>query len=292
MSLVLIDTEKCNSCGICAEIKPGCFQMDDGTATVLATEESCSQCGHCLAVCPTGAMEHQALDLEAFIPLGPAQRLDKDSFMDFLRQRRSHRSYKEQAVPDDLIETLIEAVQLSPTGSNTQEVEVLVIRDSDRIQRLSELTVDFMVQAIPLLEEFAKLAEAGQDIPKEIRPAVENIPRMKQYRDRLVARQEMGLDPIFHRAPALMVFHSGGGASTPKDDCVIAAQTAVLAARTVGLESCYIGFLEQAARQHKPVADELGLDMAKRSMIAMVLGFPKYKFTRSTYRRPIQVRWE
>lgn len=292
MPLIQIDTEKCNSCGICAEIRPGCFKLDNGAAVVLTTEESCSQCGHCLAVCPTGAMEHKALDLAAFAPLGPAERLDKDAFMNFMRQRRSHRAFKDQPIPEDLFEYLIESVRVSPTGSNAQPVEVLIIRDSEKIQRLSELTVDFMVQAIPLLEEFARQAEQGQEIPAQFLPAVNNLPRMRLYRDRLVARQKMGLDPIFYRAPALLVFHAGVGASTPKDDCVIAAQTAVLAARTLGLESCYIGFLEQAARQHLPVALELGLDMSKQSMIAMILGFPKYKFSRTTYRRPIKVRWE
>ena len=106
-----------------------------------------------------------------------------------------------------------------------------------------------------------------------------------------LARQ-MGLDVIFYRAPAVIVFHSSDAATTPKDDCVIAAQTMSMTAMTMGLESCYIGLFTNASKAHPPIREELRLPDAHQVYSTLIMGYPKLKFFKTVDRRPIKVTWE
>ena len=89
-----------------------------------------------------------------------------------------------------------------------------------------------------------------------------------------------------------MLFHSQRQPSTPKDDCVIAAQTVVLSAMTMGLETCYIGLFEKAVPAYKPLRKELNLPPENWLYSVLILGYPKFKFLRTVDRKPVNVRWE
>ncbi len=63
--------------------------------------------------------------------------------------------------------------------------------------------------------------------------------RMYRKRYRRAEKPAEYVDWIFFNARALMVFHAPKSPSTA--DCVVAAQTVVLASMTMGLGTCYIG---------------------------------------------------
>ena len=50
-------------------------------------------------------------------------------FMDVVRQRRSVRKYEETPIPDEKLDTLLEAVKWAPSWANTQCWEIIVIKD-------------------------------------------------------------------------------------------------------------------------------------------------------------------
>ncbi|MGM0452214.1 MAG: nitroreductase family protein [Thermodesulfobacteriota bacterium] len=54
----------------------------------------------------------------------------KDQIMEAIKQRRSVRNFEDKPVSDDLIRTILESVQWSPSWANTQCWEVVVITDS------------------------------------------------------------------------------------------------------------------------------------------------------------------
>ena len=53
----------------------------------------------------------------------------KDSIMKVIRERRSVRNFEDKPVPDDLLNTVLEAVQWTPSWANTQCWEIVVIKD-------------------------------------------------------------------------------------------------------------------------------------------------------------------
>lgn len=289
MSWVLIDQEKCNQCGICVTRCGLCYSKKEGTIVARADEDCCNLCGHCVSLCPTGAITHTRMDMNNFPEMGEKVRFDPEDFFKFVRQRRSHRFFRDKEIPKEDLEKLVDLCRYAPTGSNRQTVEITVIRDKDRKKRLSDLTVDFFKETIEELEkEYDRLKSEGREIPADLQEQFDTF----SSRKRLVRARDLGIDPIFHSAPAVMLFHSQRQPSTPKDDCVIAAQTVVLAAMTMGLETCYIGLFEKAVPAYAPLRQELNLPRGNWLYSVLILGYPKFKFLRTVDRKPINVRWE
>ncbi len=102
--------------------------------------------------------------------------------------------------------------------------------------------------------------------------------------ERMTKDKESGRDPIFHKAPVLMIFHSIAPTSAPKDNAVLVAHTMALTARTMGLESCYIGLLEVAAEYYPPLREELNLPPDHKVFDTLILGYPKFKFLKTVPR--------
>ncbi len=55
---------------------------------------------------------------------------------EIIQSRRSIRNYQDKAVPDDVLNKILEAVRWSPSWANTQCWEVLVVRDPETKQKL------------------------------------------------------------------------------------------------------------------------------------------------------------
>ena len=289
MSWVTIDKDRCNSCGICAIRCMRCFTNNDGEISANANEETCNICGHCISLCPTDAITHSRMDMNNFPEVDDHIHFDPDAFIRFVRQRRSHRSFKEKAVPREDLNKLVEMCRYIPTGSNLQTVEIKVITGAEKIKKLSDLTIDFFMGMIKEVEDqVAEFDKQSKEIPKDLAQMRDFANRYKM----LGLARNFGLDPILHKAPAVMVFHSAPSPSTPKDDCVIAAQTVVLAAMTMGLGTCYIGLLNYSANSSPPVMEVLNLPEGNKPYCVLVLGYPKLKFRRAVDRTPINVQWD
>ncbi len=286
MSWVSIDQDKCNDCGICILRCMSCFSKKGDEVFAQADTANCNICGHCVALCPTGAVVHHKMDMENFIKIDKDVNFETDKFIQFIRRRRSHRYFKNKAIPREDMEKLIDTCRYAPTGSNVQTVEIIVIQNSEKIKKLSDLTIDFF-------------EDMGTDIEKQVdqlksenRTIPENLQKMVTYKSRLVMARQAGINPIFYNAPAVIVFHSPANTSTPKDNCVIASTTMTLTAMTMGLESTYIGLFEAAAIGYPSVNEELQLPDGHNVYSVLIMGYPGFKFLRGIDRFPVKTRWE
>ena len=289
MNWVSIDRDRCNDCGVCALRCARVFTKDDDGISVYADEDSCNLCGHCISLCPTDAIIHEKMEMDNFFVVDDNIHFDTEQFIHFVRRRRSHRSFKNREIPLQDLEKLVDLCRYTPTGSNMQNVEIVMLQDKERIKQLSDMTVDYFREMIAKVEsKVEQLKAEGRDLPEDLENSYSTI----EARKRLIQARELGMDPIFHRAPAVMIFHSPSAIGTPKDDCVIAAQTVVLTAMTMGLETCYIGLFEAAARNYSPVIENLDLPSGNVVCSVLILGYPRLKYHRTVDRKPIKVRWE
>ncbi len=289
MSWVTIDRDECNECGLCAVRCMRCFSVQNEQMTVNATEENCNLCGHCVALCPTDAIVHHKMNQSNFLSVDQKLNFDTDQFIHFVRKRRSHRHFKEREVRREDLETLADVCRYAPTGSNRQAVELKIIQDSEKIARLSNHTLDYFIGLMGQINaRVARLEADGEEVPQSVRDLHTNLLR---YKGMEVAR-EIRLDVIFYSAPVVIVFHSSDAATTPKDDCVIAAQTMSMTAMTMGLESCYIGLFTNASGAHPPIREELKLPGGHEVYTTLIMGYPKIKFFKTVDRMPIKVTWE
>jgi len=287
MSWVTIDQEKCNDCGLCVLRCAGCFSKENETIVANADIECCNLCGHCISLCPTGAIVHSKMDMENFIHVDKAVGMDTDTFIQFIRKRRSHRHFKDKEISRELIEKLIDTCRYAPTGGNLQGVEIMVIENREKINELSSLTVDFFnIIGTSAEEQLAQLPSEEKTSKKGFL-----LQRTARYKERLTRARETGYDSIFHHAPVVMVFHSHLETASAKDDCVIASTTIGLTAMTMGLGTTYIGLFDAAAKNHPPVNEALNLPPGHGVFSVLIMGYPKLKYQRTVDRKPIKTTW-
>ena len=287
MSWVSINKDECTTCGTCVE-RCACFSENNGEIIAAADENNCILCGHCVSLCPTGAIAHSQMDMDNFIELEGDIKISTDDFVDFIRRRRSHRRFSDKPVPKEVLEKLVDVCRYAPTGSNVQNVEILILQDPDKIKRLSDLTMESFEKAHAMLEQRAKaMTEAGKEVPPSMQYSLEVL-RMRNER---MAAREPGRDTVFHKAPVVWIFHSPEATSAPKDNGVIASTTVAMTAMTMGLESTYIGIFEMAA-SYRPIVEELNLPPGHKIFSVLIMGYPSWTYHRTIDRKPINVRFE
>lgn len=274
MSLFLIDEKKCKRDGICVDECPlKIIAMRDAASTPEPTpdaEDRCIQCGHCVAVCPHGAFTHSLLKHEDFPAINRALSLSPAQAEQFLRSRRSIRTYQEKDVGQEKLQKLIELARYAPTGGNSQLVSWLVVNSRDEVKQLAALVVDHM-----------------QELVKA------NAPIAVNYRlDRVVDDWKLGLDRVTRGAPALVFAHAPKAYGLGAVDCTSALAYFDLAAPTFGLGACWAGFVMLGLLQWQPLQDALAVPADNVVHGVLMAGYPKNKYQRLVPRNTPKIEWK
>jgi len=66
--------------------------------------------------------------------------IDPKLMLEFIKQRRSIRTYQDGEVPDNVIEMILEAGRWAPSASNKQPWHFIVIKNKELLEKLSKLT--------------------------------------------------------------------------------------------------------------------------------------------------------
>jgi nitroreductase/Pyruvate/2-oxoacid:ferredoxin oxidoreductase delta subunit len=290
MNWVSIEKEKCTSCGICAMRCPLSFVYEDDGIVARASEETCSLCGHCVALCPADAIVHHKMDMANFVDVGKGTNFETDEFIRFIRERRSHRYFQDRPIPKENLQKLVDVCRYAPSGGNLQDVEVIVVQNPEKRQKLSDLTVDLFIDMGAYAEKALEQQASGGNGDEMIEEG--QMQTLAYYKGRLSRARDAGFDAIFYKAPVVFIFHALKNTRTPKDDCVIAATTMSLTARTMGLESTFIGLFEIASRMSQSISEELRLPPDHEVFSVLIMGFPGVKYYKTVDRKPINARWE
>lgn len=266
-----VDTGKCKHDGICAAVCPmNIIELKEGIpALVAGLEELCIKCGHCVAVCPHGALSFDEMKADDCPPLKKEMALGLAQAEQFLRSRRSIRTYLEKAVEREKLAKLVDMAHYAPTGTNSQQVQWLVINSREQMHNLAGMVVAMVRHLIK-----------------------EEHPLAKAYRlERSVAAWEAGKDPILRGAPALVVAHAPKGYALAQVDSAIALTFLDLAAPATGLGTCWAGFFMMAAAQWPPLQQALALPDGHACFGALMIGYPAYEYHRLPLRKEAVVNW-
>lgn len=272
MSLFTIDPSKCKKDHICVAICPlGNIEQVDGVPTpVKDAEESCINCGHCVAACPTGALSHRAMKPGECTPIKPGLSLNAEQAEQFLRGRRSIRTYRTDPVDRAALVRLIGTASTGPSGHNTQPVEWLVIHDTAEVRRLTVFVIDWMRFMLQQQPDFAKMIRL----------------------DDVVDKWGKGYDGVCRSAPHVVLTYAHKDNGMAPSACTIAMAYLELAAQAIGLGACWAGYFDMAARYWPPLQKELGLPEDKVSYGAMMIGYPKFKYYRIPLRKDARISWK
>jgi nitroreductase len=175
--------------------------------------------------------------------------------------RRAVRDYADKALDEATIRRLIDAAVQAPNAVNEQPWTFTVVRERERLSRISRLAKAHMLATLP--------------------PG----PHAERFRPRLS-------DPkfdIFYGAPALVVVSATGEGPWIVEDCAMAAQTLMLAAFAEGLGSCWIGFAQSFLNTPDGKA-EIGAPPAWVQVAPIIVGWPK-SFPAPVPRRAPEIHW-
>ncbi len=280
MSIEGIDQEKCSKCGKCVEQCRYFSSQEDGSIKFNHDLVPCNICGRCIAVCPKDAILTKNLDdIETTLGIDASKTMiPHPTIHQFLRTKRSMRSYKKKTVPEDLINHVFEAMRYSPSGSNARVWKFLLLSQGDLIHKMSQLTIE---QLYPYMG-YASAQEA------------------LSYFDSIKK------DPIFYDAPHVIFLYYADANMDIKDDqgnSIVTREKVVnmraldagitltygmLAAESLGLGTCWIGLASAAMARNSKIKDLVQIDGEVFGVFT--LGYPAVKYFRPAPRLPLDIK--
>jgi nitroreductase len=180
---------------------------------------------------------------------------------DVIRSRRAVRDYSDAPVERLAIERLIDAAIVAPSAMNLQPWAFAVVLGRERIEAYAKRAKEWLL---------ASLAQTSYE------PSIRHMLEDPQF-------------VLFYHAPALVVVLAKSSGTQAAEDCCLAAENLMLAARNEGLGSCWIGF----ARPWLDLpATKAELKLAERYHVVapIILGYPK-AWPESHGRNPAEIHW-
>jgi len=286
---IIVDRAKCALCGICIEACSGEYltMTDLGVEPAGDSPFGCIQCGRCMISCPVscisvrgeGISEKDLVTLNQDLP-------NYDKIYSLLLQRRSTRKFKNLPLSKEIIDKVLDAASTAPISIPPSEVKVMVINGFDKVQEFAGDVVHSFEKALRIMNPVALsllkpvIGDTTLKIFKEF-----IIPLGKMT---IEARNE-GKDILFYNAPAVVVFYSSefGG----NEDALIAAQTGMIAAESLGLGTCIIGTIPPILERSKKLKEKFGFLKNEKVALAFILGYPETKLKKGIKRRFKEVRY-
>ncbi|MHA2187159.1 MAG: nitroreductase family protein [Candidatus Thorarchaeota archaeon] len=194
-----------------------------------------------------------------------------------INRRRSIRSYEPTPIPRDIINTIIEAGNLAPSRGRMEEGVILfqpwrfvVIEDPEFKGKLVQTTNPFWKQAMESI--------------KETHPETyENSMKLYEVMDE-------PKDMVYYSAPVIPFII---GPASYAVSCALACENIILAAQSLGLGSCYVGF-GSMIKGNAEILKALDLTDDERIYGPIVLGYPKdipeERALRSRKKEPV-IKW-
>ncbi len=207
----------------------------------------CIGCAHCGVYCPENVFALELLD-----PHG----IDSADLMNLLKSRRSVRKYSDKEISSEVIEELLAVIAQSPTGVNAQGISVAVINGKDSVHRL----------LVPIRNFLRIIRFTG--IPALLGKLTGTTRFLRNF--------QMGTDPIFRSAPAVLFFYSRRNSPTGRSDAIIAATLTMVHARTLGLDTLWNGIALAMSRVF-PLWLRNTVKGAGKLYAVLCVGYPELK---------------
>ncbi len=290
-----IDPDACIGCGRCVDVCPaGTISMQEGRGVVTGTYSM--NCGHCEAVCPAEAVTVASLEHPFFLSSAavddrwlPHGEYDTGQLVRLMRSRRSCRNFEKKAIDRRLLEDLVRIGTTAPSGTNSQSWTFTVLAGRREVETLGAEVAGFFrklnrTAAKPWLRLMAKIF-ARDRLGEYYRRYYKTV------QEGLELWEREGVDTLFHGAAAVILVGGRKSASSPREDALLASQNILLAAHSLGLGSCMIGFAVAAINRDTKIQRLLEITTAESVHAAIALGYPAECYEKAAFRKKVPIRY-
>lgn len=251
MSNPVFESAKCLKDRLCTRVCPsGTLRVGPLGLPEVAPGMKCLSCGHCVSVCPSMALSFTGTPPEQLEVLAEDWRSEPRRVSQLLKGRRSTRVYRDDPLDRATIEALIQTAQYAPSGHNLQPLSWTVVYERTNVQAIAEATIAWMRRSIaqgsPYVDAF-------------------NMPHY-------VSRWESGHDEICRNAPHLIVAHAPEQLSSGSHGGAIAITYLEIAAASLGVGTCWAGYVFIGASNSSELHAALGLPKGQRCAGAILAG--------------------
>jgi nitroreductase len=168
-----------------------------------------------------------------------------------LLTRRSIRRFKGRQVPAHLIRRILEVGRFAPSQGNCQPWSFVVVRDKPMIAQMEQYCVA-ICKAVAVRTDYA-----GHPVPMT---AMKSIAQ--------------GRFTVFHKAPTvILILMDKRGVGSPEVDIGVVGTNIVMAAQSLGLGTCWIGF-SKLLSSNQALCERLGVASPYEIGEAIVVGYP------------------
>ena len=270
-----INKKECTQCNLCLEI---CIAKAIDIDTYYIDKNKCNNCLHCLAICPNEAISYKNKISSSLSNYN----IPGENFENFVFSKRSHRFFLNKKVPSDILLKIANLLRFSPSGTNTQQVYITILGSKEKVKTVSTKIMKYFIFIsntflnflfFPVL--FLFLGKA-----KTIR-----LHKMKPY----LKRYSKNDDILTYNAPALFIFHAPKSSSTPEQDCTIWSTIGTLYAETLGLATCFNGFIVYGINYNRSIKNSLKIPKNHKVYSTFLLGYPKFKFKKKVFRENAKI---
>ena len=261
----VIKLENCTRCLKCVKDCPSnAIDIDQGTIN-----DNCIHCGHCVAICPESTVFPDFGELKQLQSL----KLSSVEFQDLSAGIRTCRSYRDKEVNEEILTLLLDNMKHYPSASNARPIEITFVKTRELVQRLNDQTAKTLLRSISLFT-----SPLLMPILQLLAPKID-LPRLKKYKRQFLARQKPGASLICHHAPVVILYHAPVSSySLAGTDANIWATYTSIYAHTLGLGSCFNGFIVMAMKRNKTLRKAFKLPENHQVYAALLLGHPKVKY--------------
>ncbi len=308
------DPEKCTRCGRCVRTCPThiLYMPEEGPPVIRGykgLEVACLGCNNCMAVCKEGAASvsgdyyvssgrYQSLSRGVVSPPNPLGAEVPPAFETIeeeltpvervIYRRRSNRLFKKKEVPEELIRRVIEAARYAPSSGNGQSWEFLALRDRELIRRVETASLKGLKLTSGNYLKQGRARRLMWNLISLWRPGDADV-RVISGMDTAVER-----DTLFFGAPVVIVILSDlRGIGQVELDAGICAQNLVLAAHSLGLGTCYVGFITALnSLPDRKLMKELGIAWPLRIATSVALGWPQGEIDGPVKRSTPRITWK
>ena len=274
----IIDKTICTDCQLCVK---DCIANAISEERKNINEDRCILCVHCVAICPVEAISINGTSVNDI----PKQTEEMPRLLESLiKGRRSVRNYIDKPVSRDEIEKIVNTANYSPTGTNSRMVGITVLDSREKINELSDIIMRHFKTVTRLVLNPVTLPILYIILGRT------KTRKLFSYK-KLIAKYWSSDNILTHNAHLLMIFHASQKSSTPSQDGVIWSTTAMYYAESMGLGTCFNGFLVIGINTCKKARKFIGLEKGHKVHETFTAGYPQFFYKRSVEKNDLNVNF-